>query len=81
MADGPPQPHSDTLAPPRKSVELEDPGAHELSEYFRSIDLDNLRTNADIPLKARTTKKTSFPMLRKMQKQGLERVRLSPPPA
>ncbi|KAL9601793.1 MAG: hypothetical protein Q9219_002283 [cf. Caloplaca sp. 3 TL-2023] len=28
MADGP---HSDTLAPPRKSVELEDPGAHELS--------------------------------------------------
>ncbi|KAL8667333.1 MAG: hypothetical protein Q9168_007297 [Polycauliona sp. 1 TL-2023] len=31
MADGSPQPHSDTLAPPRKSVELEDPGAHELS--------------------------------------------------
>ncbi|KAL8899074.1 MAG: hypothetical protein Q9192_001756 [Flavoplaca navasiana] len=31
MADGSPNPHSDTLAPPRKSVELEDPGAHELS--------------------------------------------------
>lgn len=32
MADGAQQPHSDTLAPPRKSVELEDPGAHELCE-------------------------------------------------
>ncbi|KAL8723185.1 MAG: hypothetical protein Q9225_000451 [Loekoesia sp. 1 TL-2023] len=31
MADGSQQPHSDSLAPPRKSVELEDPGAHELS--------------------------------------------------
>ncbi len=29
MADGA---HTDTLAPPRKSVELEDPGAHELCE-------------------------------------------------
>ncbi|KAL8816490.1 MAG: hypothetical protein Q9223_004502 [Gallowayella weberi] len=31
MADASQPPHSDTLAPPRKSVELEDPGAHELS--------------------------------------------------
>ncbi|KAL8799416.1 MAG: hypothetical protein Q9182_005901 [Xanthomendoza sp. 2 TL-2023] len=31
MADGSQHPHSHTLAPPRKSVELEDPGAHELS--------------------------------------------------
>ncbi|KAL8836622.1 MAG: hypothetical protein Q9170_002845 [Blastenia crenularia] len=31
MADGSHHPYSDTLAPPRKSVELEDPGAHELS--------------------------------------------------
>ncbi|KAL8917994.1 MAG: hypothetical protein Q9172_005602 [Xanthocarpia lactea] len=31
MADGSQHPHSDTLVPPRKSVELEDPGAHELS--------------------------------------------------
>ncbi|KAI4205957.1 MAG: hypothetical protein LQ350_000142 [Teloschistes chrysophthalmus] len=31
MADNSQHPHADTLAPPRKSVELEDPGAHELS--------------------------------------------------
>ncbi|KAL8781685.1 MAG: hypothetical protein Q9213_005902 [Squamulea squamosa] len=31
MADSSHHPHGDTLAPPRKSVELEDPGAHELS--------------------------------------------------
>ncbi|KAL8665593.1 MAG: hypothetical protein Q9202_002097 [Teloschistes flavicans] len=31
MADDLHKPHADTLAPPRKSVELEDPGAHELS--------------------------------------------------
>lgn len=30
MADDLHKPHADTLAPPRKSVELEDPGAHEL---------------------------------------------------
>lgn len=38
MADGLQHPHSDTLAPPRKSVELEDPGAHELSERSLSAD-------------------------------------------
>ena len=32
MADLSKPPKSPTLAPPRKSVELEDPGAHELSE-------------------------------------------------
>lgn len=37
MADGPQYPHHDTLAPPRKSVELEDPGAHELCETFPSF--------------------------------------------
>ncbi|KAL8725524.1 MAG: hypothetical protein Q9181_006386 [Wetmoreana brouardii] len=31
MAEEPSYPHPDTLAPPRKSVELEDPGAHELT--------------------------------------------------
>ncbi|KAL8871586.1 MAG: hypothetical protein Q9174_002610 [Haloplaca sp. 1 TL-2023] len=31
MAESSSQPHSETLAPPGKSVELEDPGAHELS--------------------------------------------------
>ncbi|KAI4105995.1 MAG: hypothetical protein L6R37_002456 [Teloschistes peruensis] len=31
MAGNSQYPHADTLAPPRKSVELEDPGAHELS--------------------------------------------------
>ena len=30
MADSSYPPHSETLAPPRKSVELVDPGAHEL---------------------------------------------------
>ena len=54
MADGSPYPLSDTLAPPRKSVELEDPGAHELSEqspdhwskqYSNSL---LLGTNADL---------------------------------
>lgn len=34
MADGSQQPHGDSLAPPRKSVELEDPGAHELCKSF-----------------------------------------------
>lgn len=37
MADGSHQQHSDTLAPPRKSVELEDPGAHELCKDFHNL--------------------------------------------
>lgn len=57
MADGL---HSDTLAPPRKSVELEDPGAHELSseasdneeEVFsdaQEAPKEPSRTNSPIP--------------------------------
>lgn len=33
MAAEPSSPMSATLQPPRKSVELEDPGAHELGVY------------------------------------------------
>ncbi|KAL8922701.1 MAG: hypothetical protein Q9208_005014 [Pyrenodesmia sp. 3 TL-2023] len=57
MANRAQQPHSDTLAPPRKSVELEDPGAHELSsgdeeEVFSDAQEDpkaSSRTNSPIP--------------------------------
>ena len=37
MADTNP-PKSPTLLPPRKSVELEDPGAHDLGRYSKLVD-------------------------------------------
>ncbi|KAL8853558.1 MAG: hypothetical protein Q9221_001544 [Calogaya cf. arnoldii] len=60
MADGSSQPHSDTLAPPRKSVELEDPGAHELS----SDNEDDVFSDAHEDAKATSGKSSPIPTTR-----------------
>ncbi|KAL8992822.1 MAG: hypothetical protein Q9169_006808 [Polycauliona sp. 2 TL-2023] len=60
MADGSPQPHSDTLAPPRKSVELEDPGAHELS----SDNEDDVFSDAQEDAKVNSGKSSPIPTTR-----------------
>ncbi|KAI4248248.1 MAG: hypothetical protein L6R42_009349, partial [Xanthoria sp. 1 TBL-2021] len=60
MADGSPQPHSDTLAPPRKSVELEDPGAHDLS----SDNEEDVFSDAQEDAKATSGKSSPIPTTR-----------------
>ncbi|KAI4224449.1 MAG: hypothetical protein L6R36_004647 [Xanthoria steineri] len=60
MADGSPQLHSDSLAPPRKSVELEDPGAHELS----SDNEEDVFSDAQEDAKARSGKSSPIPTTR-----------------
>ncbi|KAL8750608.1 MAG: hypothetical protein Q9199_006952 [Rusavskia elegans] len=60
MADGSPQPHSDTLAPPRKSVELEDPGAHDLS----SDNEEDVFSDAQEDAKATLGKSSPIPTTR-----------------
>lgn len=55
MAHEPSSPTSATLQPPQKSVELEDPGAHELGAYHYRTPLEmtdaiailDIRTHAD----------------------------------
>ncbi|KAL9633539.1 MAG: hypothetical protein Q9204_003349 [Flavoplaca sp. TL-2023a] len=60
MADGSPYPHSDTLAPPRKSVELEDPGAHELS----SDNEEDVFSDAQEDAKVNSGKSSPIPITR-----------------
>ncbi|KAL8766507.1 MAG: hypothetical protein Q9209_006723 [Squamulea sp. 1 TL-2023] len=60
MADSSQHPHGDTLAPPRKSVELEDPGAHDLS----SDNEEDFFSDAQEDAKATSGKSSPIPTTR-----------------
>ncbi|KAL8713197.1 MAG: hypothetical protein Q9220_002718 [cf. Caloplaca sp. 1 TL-2023] len=64
MADNPEHPHHDTLAPPRKSVELEDPGAHELSSENEEENDEDVFSDAQEDPTARSGQNSPIPITR-----------------